>query len=186
MQTPGEVQQAVGQLSASVWAFSALRAAQETGLLALLTEPRDLPWLTEQTNLHSDLLTTLLDVLAAVGLVARDGDRYTAAPGLIPLLTGPPGDQFRENLRSVGTQTAALVADARAGTLAPGWRHTDPEALQAQGMATAPVFRLLASTLFPQLTGLTDRLHSPTGRFLDVGTGVGAIPLILCDRYPHL
>lgn len=186
MQSSQEVQQVVGQLGASVWAFNALRAAQESGLLALLSEPRDLAWLAERTGIVPDLLATLLDVLAAVGLVVRDGDRFAAAPGLVPLLGGLPGAQFRENLRSVGTQTLALVADAQAGTLAPGWRHTDPEALQAQGLATAPVFRLLASTVFPQLAGLTERLQAPGGRFLDVGAGVGAVALVLCAIYPQL
>lgn len=186
MQTPQDVQQAVGQLGASVWAFSALRAAQESGLLALLNEPRDLAWLAEQMGASRDLVATLLDVLSAAGLVSRDGDRFAAAPGLLPLLTGPASEQFRENLRSLGTQTAAMVEDAKGGALVPGWRHTDPEALQAQGKATAPSFRYLADAVFPRLAGLAGRLQSPEVRFLDVGAGVGAIALVLCERYPQL
>jgi hypothetical protein len=56
-------------------------------LLAHLAQLRDLTWLAE---------------------------RASVAPDLIPLLSGPPGDQFREHLHSLGTQNAALVADARA------------------------------------------------------------------------
>lgn len=186
LQTPQDVQQAVGQLGGAVWAFAALRAAQESGLVALLAEPRDLPWLAAWTGAAPDLIVGLLDVLVSVGLVTRDTDRFVAAPGLIPLLIGPQRDQFREAVRSVGTQSTALVADAQAGTLAPGWRHSDPATLQAQGLATAPVFRLLAATLFPQLAGLDERLRSPDVRFLDVGSGVGAVAIVLCELYPHL
>ncbi len=186
LQTPQAVGQLTAQLGGSVWAFAALRAAQETGLLALLVEPRDLTWLGMRTGLAPDLLLALLDVLGAVGLVSCEGASFVAAPGLIQLVDGPASQQFRENLRSVGTQSAALVVDAKAGTLAPGWRHTDPEALQAQGLATAPVFRLLAATVFPQLDGLLARLQAPDGAFLDVGSGVGGVAIILGQLYPHL
>lgn len=186
MQTSVEVQRAVAGLGASAWAFAALCAARESGILAQLDAPRDNATLGARTGVPSDLVAAVLDVLVATGLVERDGDQFVAVPGLVPLLTGPAGEQFAENLRSQSLQSQAMIADARAGTLAPGWRHTDLATLRAQGLATAPIFQFLSRTTFPQLAELEARLHAPTASFLDVGSGVGAVALVMCGLYPQL
>lgn len=85
-------------------------------------------------------------------------------------------------------QTMIAMAFAEGGELlrdparGPGWQVTDPEILQAQGEASASVFdRILAlSETRPPLR------QALSGRFLDVGTGVGAIALRAARACPTL
>lgn len=64
----------------------------------------------------------------------------------------------------------------------PGWQITDPEVLEVQGQASASVFdRILALS---ETRPLLNRALS--GRFLDVGTGVGAIALRAAQACPAL
>src|SRR5262245_13674385 len=105
MQTSAEVQQTVAGLAASTWAFAALCAAREAGLLALLDEPSDCATLADRTGVPAALVAAMLDVLVAARLVERAGDRFLATPGLVPLLAGPAGAQFAENLRSQSLQS---------------------------------------------------------------------------------
>jgi 2-polyprenyl-3-methyl-5-hydroxy-6-metoxy-1,4-benzoquinol methylase len=181
-----DVQRLIGQMNVSVWSLAALQAAAEAGLLAALAGPSSADELSRQTGLEPAIVTALLDLLATHGLVAAIGDRWQAAPGLRPLLAGPAAEAWHAALRSTSLQSQAMVAAARAGQLAGGWRHTDAETLQAQGLATAPLFRHFAQAIFPRLDGLIERLAAPTATFLDVGFGVGAIAPVMCQLFPAL
>src|SRR5436190_7848388 len=79
------------------------------------------------------LVTALLDVLVSLGLARREGDRYVGAPGLRAFPGATPPDDVLAQLRSAHSQSRAVVDAARRGELRPGWAHTDPEILQAQG-----------------------------------------------------
>jgi precorrin-6B methylase 2 len=64
----------------------------------------------------------------------------------------------------------------------PGWVLRDPAMLQAMGQASRPNFQTIRS-LAAARPGLDAAL---TGRFLDVGTGVGAIALEAAEHCPAL
>src|SRR5205807_9765387 len=95
-QTSGgaSARQMINDLSSSVWAFSALARALETGLLEALGESRSLADLSHRSGIPTPLVEGMLDVLVALGLLQRDDDVYSAAPGLLPLLQVP----FRDPL----------------------------------------------------------------------------------------
>ncbi len=181
-----EPRQLFADLSTSVWAFATLACAAEAGLLDLLTEPRSLADLSKRTGVEVALVERVLDVLVALGLVRRDGDVFAGVPAVLPLLHAPAKDDFLAELRSTYLQSWQAIQSAKQGRLVPGWQHTDPEILQAQGRSGRALTEMLARQVFPRLTGLEERLQAPTAAFLDVGTGVGIIAIELCRLYPNL
>ncbi|HEY7020912.1 MAG TPA: class I SAM-dependent methyltransferase [Ktedonobacterales bacterium] len=188
METREQVGGLVAELSASAWALASLDACLEAGLLEYLTEPHSPVELSERTGVPAALVEALLDLLAALGLVRRAGDAFTAAPGLQPFLTPPARDYLLRDVRATVLQNRALIEGAKRGTLRAGWTHTDPELLEAQGAGStgAPAARMLSERLFPRLEGLVERLQAPTASFLDVGFGVGALSIEMCRIWPHL
>src|SRR5207245_1052622 len=62
----------------------------------------------------------------------------------------------------------------------------DERVLQAQGTMSAGAIGFIEERLLPTLDGLTQRLDSGDGAFLDVGAGVGAITIAFCQRHPSL
>jgi hypothetical protein len=180
------VRQVITDLSSSVWAFSALACALEGGLLEALSEARSLTDLGQRSGIPTCLVEGLLDVLVSLGLLLRAGDGYDSTPDLLPLFQAPARDALRADIRSVYLQSRAMIDAAKRRTLLAGWSHTDPELLAAQGASSGSLFHRLAQTLFPGLDGLIERLQSPTGTFLDVGTGVGAIAIQMCRLFPRL
>jgi 2-polyprenyl-3-methyl-5-hydroxy-6-metoxy-1,4-benzoquinol methylase len=181
-----EPHQLAAELSTSVWAFATLAAALEAGLLDLLTEPRGLADLSARTGVDVALVEGMLDVLVALGLVRREADVFASGPALLPWLHAPAKDDFVANLRTTYQQSWHLIQSARQGQFVPGWQHTDPDILQAQGRSGRALTQMLAQQVFPLLGDLEQRLQAPTARFLDAGTGVGVIAIELCRRYPHL
>lgn len=186
LQTSQDVQKRIDGLIDSTWAFSALIAAAELGVLDALDPSCTVEEAAAQTGSTAGLTRALLDVLASLGL-ARAGDgRYTAAPGLGELLLASRPEDILAWLRSNHLQSRQMADAARRGELRPGWTHTDPEILQAQGRTGRGSTRQLAAQVFPMLPGLEDRLRSPGASFLDVGMGVGIIAIEMCRIYPEL
>ncbi|MGH3904113.1 MAG: SAM-dependent methyltransferase [Pseudonocardiaceae bacterium] len=176
--------QVVGELSMSAWALTALGCADEVGLLDELGEPRSLDVLASRTGVPAALVEAVLEVLLAMGLVRRDGTVFLAEPALAVSLTGPARELLRADLRSHLLQSAQLIDSARRGVLSIGWRHTDPQILQAQGTRSSAIATAWVDHVFPGLDGLS--LDAPEARFLDVGTGVAAIAIAVCRRFPGL
>lgn len=187
-QTSGgaSARQVINDLNSSVWAFSALACALETGLLEALSEARSLADLSHQSGIPTPLVESMLDVLVALGLLQRDGDVYSGVPGLLPLLQAPFRDPLLADVRSAYLQGRAMIDAAKRRTLTVGWYYTDPELLAAQGTPGGLLFYMLAQMLFPRLDGLVECLQHPTATFLDVGTGVGAIAIQMCRLFPAL
>ncbi len=187
-QTSGDAsaRQVITDLSSSAWAFTALACALEAGLLEALSEARSLADLSQRSGVPACLVEGLLDVLVSLGLLLRAGDGYSSTPDLLPLLRAPARDALLADMRSVYLQSRAMIDAAKRRTLVAGWSHTDPKLLAAQGAASGSLFHALAQTLFPRLDGLIERLQSPAGTFLDVGTGVGAIAIQMCRLFPRL
>ena len=72
-------------------------------------------------------------------------------------------------LRSTDLQSRQLIDGARHGRLAPGWQHTDPMLLEAQGRSGKGAMPAMIQAL-RQNPELATRLSQPSARFLDVGS----------------
>jgi SAM-dependent methyltransferase len=153
--------------------------ALEKGVIAAL--PGDALAVAQRTGLAPPLVARLLDVLVAVGLVEPDGDGYRAAEPLAG--DRARGERVAAEARSELLQAADLV---KGGALdLEGWRHEDPAILRAQGVSSAAAVPALAAA-FPSLGDLSQRMERPGATALDVGTGVAAIAIALCRRFPEL
>jgi predicted O-methyltransferase YrrM len=180
-----EARRVLDDLSQSVWAFATLTTALEAGLLDQLAEPQELEAIGGRSGLDPSLAEGILDVLVALGLVRRDGQVVVAAPGLAPLLAPQAREVLLAQLRSVDLQGRQLIDGARNSDLAPGWQHTDPMLLQAQGRSGQGAMPAMIQAL-RQNPELAARLGQPSASFLDVGVGVGVIAIELCRAFPAL
>lgn len=136
--------QVINNLNSSVGAFSSLACAFEAGLLEALSESRSLTDLSHKSGIPTSLVEGMLDVLVAVGLLQRDGDVYSSAPSLLPLLQAPFKDPLLADVRSAYLQSRAMIDAAKRRTLVGGWYHTDPELLEAQGTPGGLLFYMLS------------------------------------------
>ena len=67
----------------------------------------------------------------------------------------------------------------------PGWAFDDPAVLLSTGWLSAGIARDIAE-LAPALDGLEDALQRDGAVFLDVGAGVAALSIALCETWPGL
>ncbi len=186
MQTEAEVRQLVADLGTSVWAFAALSAGVESGMLGCLGEPLAASEVGERTRLAAPLVERILDVVASLGLVRREGERFIAEPGLQPFLRPPALTFFSGGLRATCLQSQQLIAEAKAHNLTPGWHCADPEMLQSVGLVSATGARMMGERLVPMLAGLQQALQAPSAAALDVGCGVAALSIAWCRAFPQL
>ncbi|MDQ4147070.1 MAG: class I SAM-dependent methyltransferase [Pseudomonadota bacterium] len=66
------------------------------------------------------------------------------------------------------------------------WNHTETEILQAGGEISAGFANTLTHMIVPRLEGLSQRLGSPDGSFLDVGVGVASLSIAMAQLWPSL
>jgi Methyltransferase domain len=180
------VRQVVEGLADSAWGLAAVSACVEYGLVEQLADPESADALAEACGLPAEVIAGLLGVLVALGVVMRRGSLYAASPGAAEASATFPGV-----LHAFGRAHLLQVhdlyqrgRDRRLG--ATGWRHTDPDLLQAQGSLSGAFAPGFEHVLLPRLTGLAARLAAPDACLLDVGAGVGAISIALCRRFPSL
>lgn len=185
---PGaQERQRILELGGSVWAFSALAGALESGLLDELAIPQTPAQISERTGASAALIEAVLEVLAALDLVQVAGDAFACTPGMSAYTSGPRKEIVCADLRATGLLAAELVARFRAGDAAAhGWRYADPALLEAWGVRSTEPVPLWAERLFPALEGLPGSLEAPSARFLDVGTGVGHLAIAMCRQFPTL
>jgi predicted O-methyltransferase YrrM len=181
-----EARQIVGNLSGSIWAFSALYYAAEKGILEQLGEPRTLFYVSEHSGVPITLVERILDILVALNLARREGDTIVADKGLLPLVTKPAKTFFLASLKSNYLECRDFVDSARKPTVELGWSFTEPEILQSQGWVSAALIDPVFREVVPRLGDLASRLQSPSARFLDVGAGIGAISIAACRVLSNL
>lgn len=112
---------------------------------------------------------------AIVGLLGLEGELAAAPPRTLVTLLG--------ELRTMALTDVRLLFAASRG---PGWRHHEPELLQAAGDVSLGFPEVLATTVAPSLDGLIERLAAPGASFLDVGVGVAAMSIEMARRWPAL
>jgi SAM-dependent methyltransferase len=170
--TPHEAASMIAALEQAAWALAALeQLCHESDLASKAALPLD------EGNLGPARL------LATLGLLTEEADGFSPAPGLAALFTTVPASTraaaITSTLRQIATVTG-IVAKA-AGE---GWATFDDETLRAQGSASALAGQMLATIAVGNLPGLEERFRHG-GRFLDVGTGVGALGAAFAETLPN-
>ena len=183
--TPQQFSVLMDELSSSAWTLAAIGVLFDSGLADQLREPSTLDELALRCpTLARERIERCVAVAVLRGVVALEAGRYQLAPGVLPALDPGRRTILQGDYRSELLQAAAYLR-AAAGA-ATGWHHTDPVILQAQGNGSAMFAFALKGNLAPQLDDLPARLERPEARFLDVGTGVGALAIAMCRAYPRL
>jgi 2-polyprenyl-3-methyl-5-hydroxy-6-metoxy-1,4-benzoquinol methylase len=184
---PQQLSNLVDELGRASWTLAAIGTVFESGLAEALREPRTLDELAARIeSLPRERIARCLAVVAAHGIVMRDGDRYALAPGALPYSRPPMRTDLCGELRSIMMQTVAYVDAATRPSPARGWYHTDPRILQAQGDSSVGFAGALAGPLGVALDGLGDQLRQPGARVLDVGVGVASLSIALARNFPDL
>lgn len=137
-----------------------------------------------QRVLDKRALTDPLDIadaelLAAAGVFERGSDGGGFALARTDGWLGSPPE-------AIGAGATALLRRALRHALGAGagWTDDDRELLLAQGRGSAGAGQVLVERILPQLNGARERLAGPSGRFLDVGVGVGGLAIRLCELLP--
>jgi SAM-dependent methyltransferase len=180
-----DVRQAVGELTLSTWALSALCTSLDAGIPDQLAEPSPPERVAERTGIPTPIVEALLEVLQALGLVRQEGKAFVSEPEL----AGVPAEAkaaLSAAMRSALLQGSQMVQTTRLGTLTSGWAYSDPETLQAQGTFSTGVMIAWVDQVIRSLDGLEEKLQKPGAAFLDVGTGVAAIAVAMCHQFPNL
>jgi precorrin-6B methylase 2 len=167
------------RLSSATWAYAALAAALELGMLDRLAEPIAEEEVAERCAVERDLAADIVEALVAIGALRRREGMLVPAPSFEMLLSPSLARVLHAEIRGDHLQTRGLVHRAREGEPVCGWRLEDPVALTAQG-ETGGLIGLLVEALLPGLDGLAVRMAQPGARILDVGSGVGVVSIELC------
>jgi hypothetical protein len=122
------------------------------------------------------------EVLAAAGLLARQGDDFELSSGFA-VEAGPGLEARAQGMLSSFRRLARVVGIVDALDDGDGWESEDDATLLAQGRASAIAGTVLAMAVIPNLEGLEERFASG-GAFLDVGVGVAALTASFCAARP--
>jgi hypothetical protein len=169
----------------ALWALSALRVAVEHGLIRSLADAaRDTNALAIEARLHPTVVTRVLDVLVAYGLVVREGDTYALTEQ--GRMQAARGDALRADIVVTFGQTRALVEEARRGTLVPGWRHVDPEVIRSQAALSHDMSLKVARPIVETWPELGALLSRDGAVLVDVGVGGAGGAIGMCRAFPKL
>ena len=187
MSAPTPLAALLPQLTDAAWTTAALSAFVESGALDSFDRPLTPEELGARVGAPPAMLGALLDVIVAQGLARRgEGGRVELGPELAAARGGGLAARvLRDDLRRIAGQPAALVAEAREGRLAPGWRHLDAALIDAQGtFAELHTDLLFVRGIVPRLGDLDARLRRDGGRVLDVGAGAAGNAIGFCRAWP--
>lgn len=183
-----QVSELITDLSRRAWALAALTIASERGMLRALAEgPRDVASLASVTSLAPKTVAAAADVLVAIGLAHRDGDRIRLDPGLVERCSRPEGHELlNAELRSTVSSILGATRAARdPASVVEGWRADDVDLVRAQGRLSRAVTRQMGM-FFTGQPDLHARLSTPGARFLDVGAGAAGLCIAFAELYPTL
>lgn len=187
IETPQQFDVLMDELGSATWTLAAIGALFDTGLADALTEPRTVAELAAACpGVSRERIARCLAVAEVRGVVVARDDRYQIAPGVRSSLDTPRRLVVQGDYRSHLLQAAAYIREASEAQFRSGWRHVDPMILQAQGDGSAMFATALKHHFLPELGDLGERLDGPEARFLDVGAGVGALTIAMCQEFPKL
>jgi SAM-dependent methyltransferase len=170
------------------WGFAPplmLLAGVETGLFAALADgPRQLDEIAAATGASRRGLSALLNALAGLGLLEKQGDRFALAPDSAPFLTPSSpaylGPFFRHIGRQLVPRWARLGEAVRTGRPPPPAGEDRGETFENLAEALFAVNQAGAEALAEHLA---PTLPQPI-RILDVAAGSGVWSIALARRAP--
>jgi predicted O-methyltransferase YrrM len=187
IKSPPEMRAAVNELSNATWALATIGVLFESGLADQLGEPRSADELATTCRAFSARrIEKILGLAAAHGVVVADGARYRLAEGVQAVLCGPMRATIAGELRSQLMQPLAFLDSATASAPTELWRDATPVMRQAQGDASSILPAMIKTAIAPMLGDLATRIARPGAKFLDVGTGVGALAIAACKAFPEI
>ena len=174
------------ELGRNAWSLAAIALAAERGALsAIAAGPCTVDDVAKVASIALPTARALVDTLAALGLVALDGEQVRDAGPLVAFRDRNAAHVLAADLRStLGTTRDAAYAAESTGPV-EGWRAIDPVAVRAQGIVSHAVTLSLAP-LLKAMPDMHDRLSAPGARFLDVGAGAAGLGIAYATLYPTL
>jgi 2-polyprenyl-3-methyl-5-hydroxy-6-metoxy-1,4-benzoquinol methylase len=124
------------------------------------------------TPLDPALAARIQELLAALG----GGD----------LLDGVSAQEAQPLLNELRIPFAVHAKLLYENSRTPGWRHTEPEVLEAAGATAVGFAGALTRLVIPAVAGLGERFRGADARFLDVGVGVGGLAIAMAQMWPEL
>ena len=119
------------------------------------------------------------DLLVAAGVLSRSGtDAFAVADPELGVMDG--------DVLAGGVTAQLRRALAHVDRRDVGWLGVDPELVMSQGRSSRAAADFISQELLPTLPGSLTALESGTARFLDIGVGVAAISIRLCQLYDGL
>lgn len=176
--------ESLSQLATAYWSSQTLMTAVRLGVFDAL--PGDATSLCERCRLDARVGGMLLEALAALGLLDRDGEVYRAAEAIEPLLRRDspsslvPALEMNAAIAGLWARLPELVQ--RGQPLVPPAAHLGGDAERTKGFVLAMESRGRAL-----LTAVADALAlDNAATLLDVGSGAGTLGRLLVERYPRL
>jgi SAM-dependent methyltransferase len=167
--------------SAGAQALALLTAVHERQWTTYLTEPRSLDELAQFATLPIDRLRDVVGALQAVGVVELTDLRVALTPEYAALLSDDAPFTL-DGLLDEAQMMSRLVADAVHGV------SSGPESAltvaNAYGLRPTATARAMFGQLLDALPDFRDALNS--GRYLDVGCGVGSFLLSTAQSLPAM
>lgn len=118
--------------------------------------------------------------------IKAESERFLGMLGVPEMLSGVEGAQLGPviaEIRSILLQGTSIFLNPASE---PGWKVVDAKTLQAQGDYSARHAYSWRKNIVPHLEGLSARLASNDGAFLDVGVGVAALAIAMAQLWPSL
>ena len=194
-QSPQPTPDAIMQLGLGFWGSKTLLSACELGLFSeLAAGPLGLEQLSERFRLHPRAARDFLDALVALGMLAREGDRYanTAATDTFldrakPTYIGGMLEMANARLYPFwGSLTEAL----RTGKLqneAKGGGQSFFAALYADPARLEGFLKAMTGLSLGAARAIAEKFPwSKYRTFVDVGTAQGGLPVQVALAHPHL
>jgi precorrin-6B methylase 2 len=189
MRAPVTERRDLSSIAYGFMASKALFAALEIDLFTHLADgPQTLAKLSAQTEVAPNRLHTLLNALAALGLLISDGNSYRNAPACQRYLVRGATDGFGEYFRlQVARQIYPALLALDAGLAGTGRAFDTLGDLLSQPEEALTFTAAQHAGSLGAARALARRV--PLGdarRLLDVGGGSGAFSIALCQRNPGL
>jgi SAM-dependent methyltransferase len=169
----------------TLWALSSLQVAVETGMVAALRAgPLDAVRLAKDARVDPTLTVRILDVLVAFGFLSKEGDSFALAER--GRAQASRGAELEADLAVTFGQTRALVEQARAGTLAVGWRPRDSEVIRAQAALSYAMTHRMARPMIEAWPEIGGRLAHEGAVLVDIGVGGAGAACAFCEAFPKI
>jgi 2-polyprenyl-3-methyl-5-hydroxy-6-metoxy-1,4-benzoquinol methylase len=158
----------------------AVRSAVEAGIFELLSEPRRIEWLVDESGFDRSALAPLLDSLVVTGQLVRAGDEVAIAPSSRRFVLRSSPEFIGDSLGFLTTSHHfERYPDILAGAPAvdpgdAGWKR------MTRGSAA------YAKAAIPALLSRHPELASEARSVLDVGCGQGDFSIALATQNPAL